>query len=163
MVLTKKLKNYTTSINENKTIGEIEKSLAVMGAKQILKDYDAGGHVVAISFLISYNGKNIPIRLPINLLKIQSIFNELVEEKELPRKYLNNTEQARRTGWRIIKDWLEAQLTIIKIRQAELTEVFLPYVVVKGEKTLYEVMKEKGLMLEDKSKNSNNFKVIDND
>lgn len=153
MVLTKKLKNYTTSINENKTIAEIERSLAMAGAKKILKEYDKGGYVTALSFIITYENKDIPIRLPINLLKIQSIFNELVKEKELPKKYSNNTEQARRTGWRIIKDWLEAQLTIIKIRQAELTEVFLPYIIVRGEKTVYGIIKEKGFMIEDKRGN----------
>ena len=30
-------------------------------------------------------------------------------------------------AWRIIKDWIEAQLAIVEAEQAEMVEVFLPY------------------------------------
>lgn len=46
------LKNYTTSISVEKTIGEIEQILAKHGAKKILKDYDASGNITAVSFMI---------------------------------------------------------------------------------------------------------------
>ena len=45
--------------------------------------------------------------------------------------------QARRTGWRNIKDWIDAQIALIETEMVTVQEVFLPYVVM-GENTLYE-------------------------
>ena len=38
-------------------------------------------------------------------------------------------EQARRVAWRILKDWVAAQLAIVEAEQAQMAEVFLPYAV----------------------------------
>jgi hypothetical protein len=46
--------------------------------------------------------------------------------------------QAVRTAWRIVKDWTEAQLAIIETRMVTTEQVFLPYAVMRGGKTLYE-------------------------
>jgi hypothetical protein len=43
-------------------------------------------------------------------------------------------KQAERIAWRICKTWLEAQITLINLEQAKLEEVFLPYLVMAGDK-----------------------------
>jgi hypothetical protein len=55
--------------------------------------------------------------------------------------------QASRVAWRIIKDWVDAQLAIIETEMVTLEQVFLPYMQVKDNKTLYEVMIEKRFLL----------------
>lgn len=50
--------------------------------------------------------------------------------------------QASKVAWRIIKNWIEAQLAIIEAGQAEFSQVFLPYTQNQGGKTLYEIIKE---------------------
>lgn len=44
-------------------------------------------------------------------------------------------------------DWLEAQITHINLDQAKPQEVFLPYLVMPNQKTLYETMEENRFLL----------------
>jgi len=62
-------------------------------------------------------------------------------------------KQATRTGWRIIRDWLEAQLAMIQAGMVSITDVFLPYAQNSQGETLYERLKDQkfsGLALEDR-------------
>jgi len=47
------IKNYTTKIDVNKTVGEIESILASHGAKKILKEYYGDGSIESISFIVN--------------------------------------------------------------------------------------------------------------
>lgn len=44
-------------------------------------------------------------------------------------------------GWRIIKDWLQAQLAIITIGMAKIEQVFLPYAQMKNGVTFYDTLR----------------------
>ncbi len=114
--------NYTTSIKTEKTVGEIQGMLARSGAAQVLFDFD-GPVVSAISFRLMHEGVMISFRLPAN---ISNIYVVLQRDDNVPRR-LKTIEQAARVAWRIIKDWLRAQLAIVEAEQAEMVEVFLPY------------------------------------
>jgi hypothetical protein len=46
--------------------------------------------------------------------------------------------QAKRTAWRIVKVWVEAQMAIIDCGQAEMAEVFLPYAITETGQTLFQ-------------------------
>lgn len=128
--------NYTTSIATEKTAGEIQKKLALTGAQAVLSEYDENGVMCAMSFRIN----NIYFRLPIN---VEGVYQSLQKDNRIPRKY-KTYEQAARVAWRIIKDWVEAQIAIIQAGQADLAQVFLPYAQNKDGRTLYEVIKENG-------------------
>lgn len=43
-------------------------------------------------------------------------------------------------GWRIINDWVEAQLAIIETDMVSLDQVFLPYMSVEPNRSLYQVI-----------------------
>jgi len=47
-------------------------------------------------------------------------------------------QQAYKTAWANIRDWIDAQMALVKTRQAEVAQVFLPYMVMQGNQTLYE-------------------------
>ena len=70
-------------------------------------------------------------------------------------RYWNDMEQARRTGWRILKDWVDSQIALMEIELVRIHEVFLPYMYDdKTGKTLFETLEARdfNLQLEDKTK-----------
>jgi len=146
--------NYTTQISVEKTIAEIEKMLAESGANKILKEYDNDGKISAISFVIQTEKGNISFKLPMNEKAVmQTINNQTKEHKKtkygqqriIPKKFYNDYDQARRVGWRIIKDWLEAQLALYFLQMVKIEEIFLPYMYNKvTNQTMFQMLEEKG-------------------
>ena len=141
----KRIKNFSTIISPEKTIAEIEKMLAIYGATKIMKQYDNEGNPILLAFMIQTSRGEMPIKLPINIEGIQSTFKKQVSDGKLPKSYWENKEQAMKVGWRIIKDWLDAQLTLINVEMVKIEEIFLPYIYdMMSDKTMYEIIEEKG-------------------
>ena len=57
-------------------------------------------------------------------------------------------EQAEKTAWRNVRDWILAQMAFIKSGNVEVDEIFLPYLT-DGKKTLYQAYKTGQLLLSD--------------
>ena len=140
------MKNYTSTVPVERTISKIEHVLIRAGASHIVKDYQNGkldGLVFSINEPTS--GKNIAIRLPANTAAIQKIFQARVKR---PRRGTleNLAAQAERTAWKIIQDWVEVQISLIEMKQAEFLEIFMPYIW-NGRKTFYLAAKEGGFKM----------------
>jgi hypothetical protein len=138
--------NYTTKINEHKTVSEIQSILSRKGANRVSIEY-VGGSPEAVVFEYQVQGNAIPFRLPCKFEGVRKAM--LAEVPKVSRSKRDRdpafAAQARRVAWRIIKDWIAAQLALIEAGQAELAEVFFPYVVVNASgKTLYEEFKADG-------------------
>jgi len=129
------LLNYTTSIDAGKTVGEIQSKLAKAGAHQILHEYDGFGNVSALSFRINTQFGDMAFRLPANITAVEKIL-----KKQFTRGRYTDTEQATRVGWRILKDWIEAQLALIETGMVTVEQVFLPYAQDSQGRTVYEVL-----------------------
>jgi hypothetical protein len=127
------IKNYTTNVNEQRTVSEIQQLLAGKGARSISVDYDNERRPDAIAFVISFDDFPIPFRLPCNF---EGVFKSLLNgysNENAKRRFRASAEsklQSRRIAWRIIKDWVAAQIALIEAEQATLAQVFLPYAVV---------------------------------
>ena len=133
------IKNYTTKIAVEKTVSEIEVLLARHGAKKILKDYDGAGNVTGISFMVETPAGNIPFQLPIDLKAWTALINKAVDNRKLPHRFREDADQARRTGWRVIKDWIDAQLAIVETQTVTIEQVFLPYAFdIRSNETMYQ-------------------------
>ena len=149
-----RIKNFSTSISVEKTISEIERMLAKYGATKIMKEFDDEGNPKVLAFMIASSKGELPIKLPIQVHKIMEIFKIQVNQGKLPRKYLRDKEQAYKVGWRIVKDWLDAQLTLLSINVVKIEEIFLPYIYdFNSGKTMFQAMEQKGFQvpeLEDK-------------
>jgi len=148
-----RIKNFSTTIAVEKTIAEIEKMLSKYGATKIMKEYDIDGNPVILVFQIITEQGEVPIKLPVNTDKIRDVFKVQVSNKKLPNKFWNDPsfskEQASRVGWRIIKDWLDAQLTLLNIEMVKVSEIFLPYMYSdKLGKTMFEMLEERDFNLD---------------
>lgn len=138
--------NYTTTVDSFKTVSEIEKMLMKRKAKSIMKNYD-GESITGLSFLIDTGIQQIPVRLPV---KVDECLKVLKKEKhDNPRKQIKDTrEQAERVAWRILKDWVEAQMALLDIEIVRFEEIFLPYIETDNGRTIYERLEEKQFLLE---------------
>lgn len=134
--------NYTTSIDCEKTISEIQKCLVKHGATKIVTDY-TDKIPSAVTFCLPMNDNLIAFSLPANY---EGVLNAMKRDSKVPNR-LCTKEQALRVSWRIIKDWVEAQLAIVEAKLADMAEVFLPYAVTKQGNTLYKEIKGNGMLL----------------
>mgnify|MGYP001580177393 FL=1 len=64
----------------------------------------------------------------------------------VPRKMCTK-EQALRVSWRIVKDWVVAQMAIVEAEMVDMAEVFLPYAITKNGTTLYKEIQNNGMKL----------------
>ncbi len=124
--------NYTSGIDSHKTVGDIERLLSTKGAKTIIKDYDHGV-ITGVEFVININGVDINFKLPANYRGVKKI----LAKQTTAKKYLTDAH-AVNVAWRILYDWIKAQMALIEAEQADLATVFLPYVVMRDKKTMYE-------------------------
>ncbi len=137
------LKNYTSSVAANISIMKIEKCLINHGAKQIAKDYH-DNITVGIKFVMNIEGRDTIFSLPARIDRCKQVFIEQRVNRISNEAMKKITAQAERTAWKIVLDWVEAQMAMIDLAQIEMLEVFLPYVyVAESDQTFFEVLKEK--------------------
>lgn len=93
--------------------------------------YDAG-RPVAIAFSIDTEFGPRNFDLPVNT---EGVFKAMQRDRSVPPRYTNRA-QAERVAWRILKDWVEAQLALIEAGMSKLDEVMLPYMMTNRGRTL---------------------------
>lgn len=142
--MTMNIKNYTSEVPASRSINDIENVLIKMGASRIAKEYK-DGKIVAISFSISSPlGEGIvPFLLPAKVDALAKLFEDSYKSTPTKAQAERCYDQAERTAWKNVKEWVELQATMIKLQQVEFMEVFMPYIynLSKGQ-TLYQIAKE---------------------
>lgn len=131
------IKNYTSSVPVERTVSRIEQLIAEAGASNVAKSYEAG-KLVALCFKAMVRGKLLTIRLPVNT---DAVYRVMCSGVKKPRAGTIERlqQQAERTSWKLMQDWVEVQLALIKMGQAEFVQVFLPYIW-SGTETFYDAM-----------------------
>jgi hypothetical protein len=135
-----RLKNRTSDAPISRTISKIEEILIRSGATNIIKSY-SNGILTAVSFQIPYNNKLMPIKLPANT---EACYKVLMAEVKKPRPGTEDLKrkQAEKTAWKIIQDWIEIQMSMILLKQAEPLEIFMPFIYdAKKDMTFYNLIK----------------------
>lgn len=135
------LLNYTTKVDVYTTLGAIQGQLVKHGAKKIMMDYDDQGRITALSFLIDTPVGQRGVRLPANVDAVHAVLTR--------QRVKCDRAQAERVAWRIVKDWVEAQMAILESEMVQMDEIFLPYMVNAGGQTLFEAYRNNQLMLEE--------------
>ena len=125
------IKNYTTTIDVYKSLGEIQGALASHGARKIMIDYDGSGHPIGVTFGIETPDGPRGFCLPANVNGVLAVFSK--------QKIRAHDGQAERTAWRNVRDWVMAQIAIIEAGQVEMEEVFFPYLTDGRGRTVYQL------------------------
>lgn len=135
------LLNYTTKVDVFTTLGEIQRHLVKHGADTIMQQYDNQGRIAALTFRINTPSGPRVIRLPANVDAVLAVLTR--------QKVRCDRDQAERVAWRIVKDWVEAQMAILESEMVQMEEIFLPYMVNNSGQTLFQAYRNNQLMLED--------------
>lgn len=109
--------------------------LASVRASSLMIDY-TDGKPDAIAFQLKRGDQPIAFRLPVNW---QGIMAAMKKDKSIPRRLICE-DQARRVSWRVVRDWLRAQLTLIEAGAATIEEVMLPWAVTSDGTTVAQRM-----------------------
>lgn len=123
------IKNYTSETDSFVSLGQIQGALVRGGATKIMVDYD-GSKPIGISFMLVTERGPMGFVLPANVDGVIAAFKK--------QKVTPNRDQAERTAWRNIRDWVLAQMAFIESGAVKMDEVFLPYLS-DGKKTLYQL------------------------
>lgn len=151
------LKNYTSEVAVSVTIGRITNLLVQAGARQIGMDYNDAGEITGIMFSLQLmpDRPPVPIKFPANSeAAVDSLWADYAGSEITPHgtlKYgsrknksrVDFIEQGKRTAWKIMQDWLEVQVSMIKLRQVDPMQAFLPYAW-DGKMSFYHRIKERG-------------------
>ncbi|MDP2660954.1 MAG: hypothetical protein Q8R28_09520, partial [Dehalococcoidia bacterium] len=89
------------------------------------------------------NGKlgSAAYRLPVNIQAVGRTLEEQHRTRVIERL---REGQAARTAWRIAKTWVEAQMAILETGSVAFEEVFLPYMLVATNVTIYDRLVQTG-------------------
>lgn len=123
------IKNYTSRVDVYTSLGAIQGALAQHGARKIMIDYDAAGKPTGVMFGIDTPDGPRGFTLPANVDGVMAVFAR--------QKLKADRQQAERTAWKNVHDWVQAQMAIIEAGMVSMDEVFLPYMTDGRGNTLY--------------------------
>jgi len=133
-----KLVNYTTKIEPEQTIAEIQRMLQDYGVSAMMTEYD-GRQVSAVSFRMRIENKEFPFRMPCNWRGVLEVLKQ-PEYSRIPHHA--KEDQAPRVAWRILHEWIRAQLSLVEVNMVTIPQVFLPYTIMSDGRTLAEKVSE---------------------
>lgn len=134
------LKDYRTTIKSGRTVAQIQTVLTEHDASAVSVEY-VDRLPVALTFTLPTTLGVRSFRLPAN---IEGVHATLI--RQLGNTKLTTLEHARDVGWRILLDWVAAQMAIIESGMVTPAEVMLPYMLdPEGKHTMYEAFESREL------------------
>lgn len=132
------IRNYTSVVPVNQSIGEIESLLVGFGAKHISKTYGPEGVIDAVIFALPIGeDRSVNVRLPVRADEVKRHFDET------GHRYREG--QPERTAWKLMREWIHLQLSMIQMGQAQPVEIFLPFVYdARKRQTVFESFQAEG-------------------
>lgn len=144
--MNKGLFTYTTKIEPGKTINEIQEVLVSHGAKAVMTNYGDNGKIESLSFQIMVDGQPRAVRLPCDPVPVFKVLEKQWREGKIQRGFVDE-HHALRVAWRIVLYWVTAQMAILETQMVKMEQIFLPYMVMRSGKTLFEDMVKTGFKL----------------
>ena len=137
-----------TSVSAERSAQDIIREISSRHATQVRQDY-RGGVLIGLAFLIPLpDGRTLPVNLPARMDAMQRVLYRNLG----PRQKQRCTEQdmhedAARITWRQLSMWVKAQMALVDLEMVKPEEVFLPYIQVAPNKTLFEVIESNGFTM----------------
>ena len=140
------VKNYTSQVPVTTSVARIEEMLVDFGADNILKGYREKA-LASIQFTLIINDNS-------SIFKIKA-YPDIIEElliaeyvRPTNKSYKQAGLQADRTAWKIVHDWVQIQLTMVRLEQMPIEEAFMTKMLnPKTGQVFFDVMKNDGFKL----------------
>jgi hypothetical protein len=132
------IKNYSTQVEAAKTCQEISLLLAAIGALRIQAEHDETQQPTALSLTYPVYGIPVRFQLPCN---IEGVRKCLQKQKGVSYSQ-QSSDHARNVAWRIVKNWVDAQLAIVDSGAVQMVEIFLPHAVQQDGKAMFALFDE---------------------
>lgn len=137
----KGIKNYTSDTPMDKSVTALQRLLVDKKCERILIDYENSA-LVAITFIIRTERGSHPVSLP---ARFDGVAHVMYGTK-LAQLNDKQVSQVRRTAWKNILDWVDAQFALIEAEMVKTEEVFLPYIIM-GNQTIFKHFENETLQL----------------
>jgi len=132
-----KLKNTYSEAPIQHIFAAIDETLGSHGATRISKDFQ-GGRATALVFSVMIGTRLHSFRLPARMENVEKL---LYPGREELTQAMRN--QAYRTAWANVRDWVAAQMALVQTGMAAMEEIFLPYMLdEQSGQTFFEVWRE---------------------
>lgn len=139
------LKNYSTDIPAARSVAEIEEMLVQNGATDTWKSY-TGKALTCLNFMVMTEFGKVPFKIVVDATVVRAL---LIEQKSkgvlrghiMTQARVEDIENARNVGWRIMRDLIEAQMAVVQMGLRKLEQVFLADIFNDASgKTFFEVL-----------------------
>ena len=130
--------NYSTKVPAARTVAEVTTLLAEAGADAIGTTY-SNRKPTGVSFVLNGN----PYRLPVDHAGMHRAILAAERRGDLrgvggiSKAVLLSADHSERVAWRVVLQWLEAQLALVQADLARVDQVMLPYLQVDHDVSLY--------------------------
>ena len=137
-----KLKNYTTKVPAKQSIDEIQVALVTHGAAGILFEFEKStGLISALKFRMVVKGQDVMFKMPVDWREFQAV----LQNQKVARA--NDDAYVYRVAWRILRDWVIAQMAIFEAKNVSIPQLLLGFGMYDENLTIYQALQEKKLFL----------------
>jgi hypothetical protein len=136
-----KIKNYTSDVGVDKSLWIIKKRLVGAGASHIAEFYNEEEHSLeGILFQIKVNGNYVTYKLPSSVNDVRDYFLSAIKKEHRGTRE-RVVEQALKTAWKLLADWVDIQISMIEVGKKDFQELFFQYAYSQvKDKTVYEML-----------------------
>lgn len=135
--------NYTTRVPAAQSLSECQTALAEHGADAIAVTY-TDRRPAGLRFQFEGNAFSLPVDVAaMSRVLAKAEKDGAFRAAKQRGGFYSSPEHAERVAWRVVKDWLEAQLALVAAQQVQLDEVMLPYLIVDDGRALREQWRDR--------------------
>jgi hypothetical protein len=145
--MAKTIKNYTSAVPVERTIASIEQELVKIGVTQIVKSYDSEGLPMGIIFSIQIPTVGFfNFKIPARVEAAHDLLKTIPMYKKKNKEWLK--AQSRRTAWKIVLEWVAAQVAMVQLNNIDAMQMFLQFSYnPKTQETLYDRISGNGFRM----------------
>ena len=138
-----------TTVSAEKSVQEIIREITSRHATKIQQDYNGDGVLIGLQFLIPIaNGNQLPVALPARMDAMKKVlYRGLGPRQKSKFTEEDMAEAASKIVWRQLAAWVKAQMALVDLEMVKPEEVFLPYIQVAPNKSMFQAIVEGGFSM----------------